>query len=114
MDFTSSQSLHFPLKYTMSDSLITDAVFEHTAKLSHLEIKPEEIYIKDQLAQAAEYVEVLKELNTDNVAPTFQVNHKNNVLREDVVDNSLSRDLALSQAENTSNGYFKTAATIKK
>jgi aspartyl-tRNA(Asn)/glutamyl-tRNA(Gln) amidotransferase subunit C len=98
----------------MSDNLITDAVFQHTAKLSRLEIKPEETYIKDQLAQAAEYVEVLKELNTDNVPPTYQVNNKSNVLREDVVEDSLPQDLALSQAQNSSNGYFKTAATIKK
>ncbi|HBP51519.1 MAG: Aspartyl/glutamyl-tRNA(Asn/Gln) amidotransferase subunit C [Candidatus Shapirobacteria bacterium GW2011_GWE1_38_10] len=98
----------------MSDNLITDAVFQHTAKLSRLEIKPEESYIKDQLAQAAQYVEVLKELNTDNVPPTYQVNHKSNVLREDVVNDSLSQDLALSQAENTTDAYFKTAPTINK
>lgn len=98
----------------MSDNLITDAVFQHTAKLSRLEIKPEEAYIKDQLAQAAEYVEVLKELDTDNVPPTYQVNNKSNVLREDVVEASLPQNLALSQAQNSSNGYFKTAATIKK
>ncbi len=98
----------------MSDSVITDAVFQHTAKLSRLEIKPEESYIKDQLSQAAEYVEVLKELNTDNVLPTYQVNHKKNVLRSDEVQASLPQDLALSQAEKTSNGYFQTAATIDK
>jgi aspartyl/glutamyl-tRNA(Asn/Gln) amidotransferase C subunit len=98
----------------MSDNLITDAIFQHTAKLSRLEIKPEESYIKDQLATAAQYVDVLKELNTDNVLPTYQVNHKRNVLRDDVVEVSLSQDLALSQAESTSNGYFKTAATIHK
>jgi len=98
----------------MSDNPITDAVFQHTAKLSRLEIKPEESYIKDQLAQAADYVEVLKELDTDKVLPTYQVNHKSNVLREDVVGTSLSQSLALSQAQNTSHGYFKTAATIDK
>ncbi|MFA5025536.1 MAG: Asp-tRNA(Asn)/Glu-tRNA(Gln) amidotransferase subunit GatC [Candidatus Shapirobacteria bacterium] len=98
----------------MSDNLITDDVFQHTAKLSRLEIKPDELYIKDQLAQAAEYVEVLKELNTDNVVPTYQVNNKSNVLRDDLIQDSLPQNLALSQAENISNGYFKTAATIKK
>jgi aspartyl-tRNA(Asn)/glutamyl-tRNA(Gln) amidotransferase subunit C len=98
----------------MSGNPITDAVFQHTAKLSRLEIKPEEAYIKDQLAQAADYVEVLKELNTDNVLPTYQVNHKNNVLRQDTIADSLSQDLALSQARDSSNGYFKTTATIKK
>jgi len=98
----------------MANSQITKDIFQHTAKLSRLEIKPEETYIKDQLAQAAEYVEVLKELNTDNIPPTFQVNNKSNVLREDIVEDSLPQDLALSQAQNSSNGYFKTAATIKK
>lgn len=98
----------------MSDNLITDAVFQHTAKLSRLEIKPEESYIKNQLATAAQYVDVLKELNTDNVLPTYQVNHKNNVLREDVVEASLPQPIALSQAKSTSNGYFKTTATIHK
>lgn len=104
----------FNIKYTMSDNPITDAVFQHTAKLSRLEIRPEELYIKDQLAQAAEYVEVLKELNTDNVPPTYQVNNKSNVLRDDVVSPSLPQNVALSQAESSSNGYFKTAATINK
>ncbi len=98
----------------MADNLISDTVFQHTAKLSRLEIKPEENYIQPQLADAAQYVEVLKELNTDDVPPTYQVNHKNNVLRDDVVLPSLPQELALSQAENTSNSYFKTAATIKK
>lgn len=98
----------------MSDNLITDAVFQHTTKLSRLEINPDETNIKDQLIEAAKYVEVLKELNTDNIPPTYQVNNKSNVLREDKVESSLSQELALSQAEKVSNGYFKTAATINK
>lgn len=98
----------------MSDNLITDSVFQHTARLSRLEIKPEEASIKDQLIEAAKYVEVLDELDTNNVLPTFQVNHKNNVLREDKVEDSLSQELALSQAEKVSRGYFKTAPTINK
>lgn len=95
-------------------AIITDDQFQHIAKLSRLEIKPEENFIKDQLSQAAEYVEILKELNTDSVEPTFQVNHKKNVLRDDVVQPSLSQKDALSQAKQTDNGYFKTSATIKK
>lgn len=95
-------------------AVISDDQFQHIAKLSRLEIKPGEEYIKDQLSQAAEYVEVLKELNTDAVEPTFQVNHKTNAFRDDIVQLSLSQKLALSQAKQTSDGYFATAATIKK
>lgn len=98
----------------MSSIVITDDQFSHIAKLSRLEIKPEEQYIKDQLSQAAQYVDVLKELNTDSVSPTFQVNHKKNVLREDVVQPSFTQTQALSQAKLSKNGYFVTKATIKK
>jgi len=95
-------------------AVITDDQFQHIAKLSRLEIKPEENFIKDQLSQAAEYVDVLKELNTDSVEPTFQVNHKKNVFREDVVLPSFTQKQALSQAPKTKDGYIVTSATINK
>lgn len=98
----------------MSNPGITQDQFLHIAKLSQLTIKPGEEFIKDQLSQAAEYVEVLKELNTDNIVPTYQVNHKKNVFRKDVVQPSFPQDQALSQAADVDNGYIKVAATIKK
>ena len=98
----------------MSSTVITDEQFQHIAKLSRLEIKPGEEYIKDQLSQAAGYVEVLKELNTDAIEPTFQVNHKKNVFREDVITTSFTQKQAISQAPKTQDGYIVTAATIKK
>lgn len=93
---------------------ISDDQFSHIAKLSHLEIKPEEKYIKDQLSQAADYVAILDELDTKKVQPTFQVNHKKNVFRKDQIGESFSQKEALSQASKTERGYFKTTATIKK
>lgn len=100
----------------MSSTILTDDQFHHIAKLSRLPLNPEEGFIKDQLSQAAEYVEVLKELDdmVKDLPPTYQVNHKTNVLRPDVVTPSLPQDLALSQAQSTHQGYFKTKATIKK
>ena len=95
-------------------SQISDDQFQHIAKLSRLEIKPEENFIKDQLSQAADYVDVLKELDTSSVPPTFQVNHKSTVLRDDVITPSFTQSEALSQAPDSQNGYFKTSATIKK
>lgn len=93
---------------------ISNDQFQHIAKLSRLTINPDENFIKDQLSQAAEYVDILKELNTDQVEPTFQVNHKKNVFRDDVILPSFTQAQALSQAPNTKNGYFVTSATIKK
>jgi aspartyl-tRNA(Asn)/glutamyl-tRNA(Gln) amidotransferase subunit C len=95
-------------------AVITDDQFQHIAKLSRLTITPKELFIKDQLSQAAEYVEILKELNTDAVEPTFQVNHKKNVFREDVITPSFTQKQAISQAPKTKDGYIVTSATIKK
>lgn len=98
----------------MTNGLITDDQFKHIGHLARLPLNESEDFIKDQLSQAAEYSSVLNELDTDNVVPTYQVNHKTNVLREDVVIPSLPPEVALSQATKTSNGYFVTSATIKK
>jgi len=95
-------------------TVITDNEFSHIAKLSGLNISPEENFIKDQLAQAADYINVLNEVNTDNIIPTYQVNHKKNVLRDDAVTPSFTQKQALSQASKSSNGYFVTSATINK
>lgn len=98
----------------MSKTVITDDQFAHIAKLSRLTINPDEKFIKDQLAEASDYVDVLKELNTDKILPTYQVNHKKNVLRDDIITPSFSQDEALSQAPKSLNGYFVTSATINK
>ena len=94
--------------------VISNQDFAHIVQLSNLEIKPEESFLKDQLSQTAEYIKILDELDTQNVVPTFQVNHKKNVFRSDEVGESLSQESALSQAPQSHQGYFKTQATIKK
>ncbi|HEX8923207.1 MAG TPA: Asp-tRNA(Asn)/Glu-tRNA(Gln) amidotransferase subunit GatC [Patescibacteria group bacterium] len=98
----------------MSTQKISQDEFAHIAKLSRLTISDEEAYIADQLSQAADYVQVLNELDTASVTPTYQVNHKSTVLREDIVIPSFSQATALSQAPKSKNGYFVTKATIKK
>ena len=95
-------------------TVITDDQFQHIAHLSRLPLNPEDKIIASQLSQAADYVEVLKELNTKDILPTYQVNHKKNVLRKDVIQPSLTQDEATCQSSNNSNGYFVTNATIKK
>ena len=97
-----------------SKPVITPKDLEHIAKLSRLSITPSEIYIADQLSQAAEYVGVLDQLDTSTTPPTFQVNNNPTTLREDVIVSGFSQSEALSQAADTYKGYFKTTATIKK
>ncbi len=99
----------------MSSSKISLDQLRHIAHLARLEIKPEkEEYLAEQLSETASYIDVLSKLDTKNVDPTFQTNHLKNVTRDDIIEESLSQEDALSQAKDTYNGYFKTQATIKK
>lgn len=97
----------------MSSTKISLDQLQHIAKLSRLEIKPKkEESLATQLSETASYIDVLSQLNTKDVAPTFQTNHLKNVTRPDEIQDSLSQAEALSQASDTYNGYFKTKATI--
>jgi aspartyl-tRNA(Asn)/glutamyl-tRNA(Gln) amidotransferase subunit C len=99
----------------MSSSKISLDQLRHIAKLARLEIKPEqENYLSEQLSETAAYIDVLGELDTKNVEPTYQTNHLKNVTRDDVIGESLSQSDALSQAPDVYDGYFKTQATISK
>ncbi len=99
----------------MSSSKISLDQLRHIAKLARLEIKPEkENYLAEQLSETASYIDILGELDTKNVEPTYQTNHLKNITRPDIVGKSFTQKEALSQAPDTCNGYFKTLATIKK
>ena len=99
----------------MSTSKISLDQLRHIAKLARLEINPDkENYLAEQLSETAAYIDVLGELDTKNIEPTYQTNHLKNVTRDDIIEESLSQKDALSQAKDTYNGYFKTQATISK
>jgi len=99
----------------MSSSKISLDQLRHIAHLARLEIKPEkENYLAEQLSETASYIDVLGELDTKNIDPTFQTNHLKNITRDDVIGESFTQEEALSQAPDIYNGYFKTQATIKK
>ena len=99
----------------MSSTKISPDQLRHIANLARLEISPDkENYLADQLSETASYINILSELNTKDIEPTFQTNHLKNITRDDIVGESLSQSEALSQAKDTYDGYFKTQATIKK
>jgi len=99
----------------MSSTKISLDQLKHIAHLARLEIDPQkEESLTTQLSETASYIDVLSELDTKDITPTFQTNHLKNITRPDVVQESLTQTEALSQAPETYNGYFKTQATINK
>ncbi len=55
------------------------------AKLANLPLKNPSDFDK-KLEETIAYIDVLKELKTDGVAPTFQVGNNKNKLRDDLVE----------------------------
>lgn len=87
---------------------ITRKDVEHVALLSRLEIAETDIEkFTGQLDAILEYVDVLDTADTEGIEPTAHVLPLKNVMRADEVRPSLARELALSNAPEQEDGYFK-------
>ena len=87
---------------------VTKKDLENVAVLSRLAIPADkEEQYTNQLNDVLTYMENLNSINTDDVQPIAHVLPISNVFRDDVVKESLDRDLALSNAPLKDDGYFK-------
>ena len=88
-------------------------LLEHVAEVARLKLNEEEIRkFLPQLKEALEFFSKLKEVDTDNVKPSFQPVELKNAMRDDIGEESLSQDDALSLTEHKKNGYFKGPKAI--
>lgn len=80
---------------------------DYVATLARLRFSDEEReQLVDQLNEILNYVEQLDKIDTADVPPTSHVLDLRNVLREDVVDESLPHDEALANAPEKDRGHF--------
>lgn len=93
---------------------ITRKDVENVALLSRLELPEAEIEkYTGHLNAFLEYADVLAGLDTEGVQPTAHVLPLSNVLRKDEPRPSLARGLALSNAPEQENGYFKVPKIVE-
>lgn len=93
--------------------MIDDRTVAHVARLSRLELAPEELdRFRAQLGQILEYVRALDALDLSDAPPTAHVRATANVLREDVPGPSLSQEAALANAPAVEDGYFVVPPVI--
>lgn len=93
---------------------ITVKDVQHVAKLARLQLSPEEeATLTEQMNAILQYAEKLNELDTENVKPTTHVLQVSNVMREDVVKESLSQEEALLNAPDEEDGHFKVPAVLE-
>ncbi|MCI7478330.1 MAG: Asp-tRNA(Asn)/Glu-tRNA(Gln) amidotransferase subunit GatC [Selenomonadales bacterium] len=93
---------------------VTKKDLENVAVLSRLAIPADkEEQYTNQLNDVLTYMENLNSINTDDVQPIAHVLPISNVFRDDVVKESLDRDLALSNAPLKDDGYFKVPKILE-
>jgi aspartyl-tRNA(Asn)/glutamyl-tRNA(Gln) amidotransferase subunit C len=88
-------------------SKITEADVDYVAGLAQLELDDttKQRMVQD-LDKILGYMDKLNELDTASVEPMMHAMEMTNVFREDVVEDSLPRDIALSQAPSHDDEYF--------
>ncbi len=70
--------------------------------------------IRQDLERMIRFVEKLSELDLDGVEPLVHMSEEVNVLREDELKGSVSRDAALRNAPLHDEQFFKVPKVIKK
>ncbi|MDR7867451.1 MAG: Asp-tRNA(Asn)/Glu-tRNA(Gln) amidotransferase subunit GatC [Sporomusaceae bacterium] len=93
---------------------ITRKDVEHVALLSRLELGENDVEkFTGQLNAILDYIDVLNKVDTSGVEPTAHVLPVTNVMRADEAKLSLPRELALANAPEQEDGYFKVPKILE-
>ncbi|HQW84665.1 MAG TPA: Asp-tRNA(Asn)/Glu-tRNA(Gln) amidotransferase subunit GatC [Ferruginibacter sp.] len=94
---------------------VNDALVEKLANLARLKFEDtERDCIKLDLQKMIRFVEKLNELDTSGVEPLLHIGDNVNILRDDEVKGSITRDEGLKNAVIHDDQFFKVPKVIKK
>ncbi len=94
---------------------VNDEMIDKLANLARLKFdEAEKQEIKKDLQRMIAFVEKMNELDLENVEPLLHMSDEINVLRDDVVEGSVSRSEALQNAPHHDEQFFKVPKVIKK
>ncbi|MFT3825472.1 MAG: Asp-tRNA(Asn)/Glu-tRNA(Gln) amidotransferase subunit GatC [Chitinophagaceae bacterium] len=94
---------------------VNDALVDNLANLARLQFNADEKeIIKHDLQRMIHLVDKLNELDTTGVEPVLHMTENVNILREDVVQGSVSREEGLKNAPETDGVFFMVPKVIKK
>ncbi len=93
---------------------INKELVKYIASLARLEFDEDELDdFTKKFQRILEYVEQLKELNVDNVSPTYHVNINKNTMREDIVQPSLQLSEVLKNAPDKKDSFFRVPRVVE-
>lgn len=86
---------------------IDKTIIQKVVRLANLPLDETQITtLISQFQQTLDSVNILNEIDTGKVQPSYSASEKQNVWREDGIFSSLPRDEALKNAKRTYIGYF--------
>ena len=94
---------------------VNDELIDKIANLARLEFNSDEKEeIKNDLQQMIGFINKLNELDTTGVEPLLHMSENINVLREDVVSGTITREEAFRNAPLHDEQFFKVPKVIRK
>lgn len=94
---------------------IDNALVDRLAELSKLELDTTaRDGIKQDLEKILDLVQKLEEVDVTGVEPLIYMTDEKNVLRKDIVADTVSKEEALQNAPLSDTDYFKVPKVIKK
>ena len=89
-------------------------IVEGVAHLARIELQPDELEkLSGQLEHILQFIDKLKEVNVENVAPASHAVAVSNVLREDSPSGSLPAEKALVNAPSRKGNFFVVPKVIE-
>lgn len=93
---------------------ISQEQVQHVARLARLKLSAQEaVQFTEQINEILQFVEKLNELDTEQVEATSHVLPITNVMRDDLVQPSLDREVALSNAPEKQEGMFRVPPVLE-
>lgn len=94
--------------------IIDQKIVEKMAHLSRLELSEQESEkMVGDLSKILNWMDQLKELDTNNVEPLTHMSEEVNVFREDIAKNALPREKGLKNAPSQNGEYFQVPKVIE-
>ena len=94
---------------------ITEELIDHIAHLSRLDFEGEKKEaIKTDLERITTFMDKLQEVDTEGVEPLIFMTNEVNRLRDDVVEDTVSKDEALKNAPKKDSDYFRIPKVLSK
>ncbi|CAN5599629.1 Asp-tRNA(Asn)/Glu-tRNA(Gln) amidotransferase subunit GatC [soil metagenome] len=86
---------------------------ERIAALARLGLSQDEMErMRDQLSVVLDHISMLEEVPTEDIPPTAQVIELQNIMRDDVVEPSLSQEQVILNAPRSEDGFIKVKAVL--